>query len=362
MIKSLLAAAVMIHSVAQADMHQRGTAALEYIESNMRLEGNLYAEHVTPGKGPSGPSSAWSAGVQLSALNAAAAIDRSKLESATRYAQALDAYRWKKPNDVLGYQPFPVGDKAGDLYYDDNAWLVLAFLETYHLTQDKQYLQRAQDAFDYLASGESDDLGGGIWWADFKKQKNTCSNAPAICAALALYDVTKKPELLAFAKRIYVWTNQLQDKDGLFFDNISRDGKTIEKTKWSYNSALMIRANVMLYRATKEAAYLAEARRIAAASESKWFRKDGSLADEGSFAHLLCEALLDLHHTSPVPSAVEKVMRSLDRLHSLQREGGYPKRWDGWRAEEDRIELLQQASAARAFLIAAQATSATPRQ
>lgn len=346
----MLATVAALTGTVHAEMKQRGLVALEYIETHLRLDNGLYAEHFTPGEGASGPSSAWSAGVQLSALNMAGEIDRTRIPAADAYARALDAYRWQKPGDVLGYQPFPVGDKAGDLYYDDNAWLVMTFLDTYHLTGDAEHLRRAKDAYAYMASGESEHLGGGIWWHDVKDRKNTCSNAPSIVAALLLYQETKDPAQLALAQRLYAWMPRLRNEDGLYWDAVYLPDERIDKTLWSYNSALMIRANVLFHRITGEAKYLDEAKRIADAAEKHWFREDGAITCDGSFAHLLIEALVELHKTSPRPETVGKIVRVLDRLVTLQRDGGYPKRWEGWRPEERRVELLQQASAARAYL------------
>jgi uncharacterized protein YyaL (SSP411 family) len=364
MLRPLISVALLLTIGANAgdDMAKRGTDALAWIETHLQSRDGLYAEHFMPPDGhphkPAGPSTIWAGGVMLSALNAAAELDKSRLPAAVAYAKALDAYRWQKPGQPIGYQPFPVGKDVGDMYYDDNQWLVMGFLDTYKLTNDAQFLTRARDAYAYMASGESNDLGGGIWWHDLKDKKNTCSNAPGIVAALSLYQVDKKPEQLALAERLYAWVKRLQDADGLYWDAIAKDGKTIDKTKWSYNSALMIRANVMMYRVKRDAKYLEEAKRIADAAEAKWFRADGALTDEASFAHLLTETLLELNDVTPRPETVAKVMQALDQLAKLGRHNGYPKRWDGWKANETKIELLQQASAARAFLIATRAAPA----
>lgn len=352
------AATLALTSIAFADLRQRGFDALDFIEKNLALDNGLYAEHVVPGEDRAGPSTNWSAGVMLPALNIAAELDPARLPKAIAYAKALDAYRWQKPGQPIGYQPFPVGAGVGDMYYDDNQWLVMAFLDTFRLTGDPSMLQRAKDAYTYMASGESNDLGGGIWWHDVKDRKNACSNAPGIVAALSLYQVTNDPEQLALARRLYAWMPRLQNEDGLYWDGVFLSDERIDKTLWSYNAALMIRANVLFHVVTGDPGYLKEANRIADAAEKHWFQADGAIACDGSFAHLLCESLLELHQHSPRPESVKKVMTALEKLHALNRDGGYPKRWEGWRPNERRIELLQQASAARAFLVAS--TVATP--
>jgi hypothetical protein len=335
----------------------RGLGALAYIETNFRMPDRQFADFYVPGqKKFAGHASAWSTGVMLSALNAAAMLDAKRIPAAHEYAVLLDAYQFKPKDEPTGYQPYP-GNVPDELFYDDNEWLVMAFCDTYRLTHDASDLKRAQTAFDYVASGESNDLGGGIWWSSKRKAKNTCSNGPAACAALAMYDATKQERYLALAKKWLAWVERLQDTDGLYFDGINvtdahPEGE-VNKTKWTYNSALIIRANTELYRITHEEKYLAAATRIADAAEAKWFRADGVITDDGGFAHLLCEALLGLSDVKPRPETVKKVTRALEKLAEFSHGNGYPKRWEGWRPGEQRIELLHTASAARAFLVAA---------
>ncbi len=338
-----------------ADMRQYGFAALAATENHFKLDGGLYADNIQlPQMTPSGPAAIWPAGIQLSALNAAAALDPEYIPRAKAYADALLAYRSER-NGMPAYQCIP-RPKPSDHYFDDNEWLVLDFLETYDLTHDKTYLDRAAEVFRYVASGESKELGGGIWWRPAHDSKNTCSNAPAICGALRLYQYTHEPELLATAKRLYKWTNShLQDADGLYWDTLYPNG-SIQKMKWSYNTALMIRANCLLDQVTHERAYLDEAERVAHAAEKHWFGgKDGAVTDDAAFAHLLLESLLYLSDIDHDAHHVAIVQRALEALHKNSRESGdfYPKHWDAQSPKDTRIHLLNQASAARAFLVAA---------
>lgn len=360
MVRTAIASLVLgLSTLAHADFRTTGLDALKTIDQRAGRSDGLFAERLRGGmsRRAEGPSTAWAAGVQLSALNAAAMLDKAWVKRANDYAVALDKYRGiDKISGLISYQPFP-GPNGGDIYYDDNQWLVIGFVDTFKLTGDREHLRRAVDAYNFSASGESDVLGGGIFWrADEKTSKNTCSNAPAAVAALYLYDVTKERKYLDDAKRLRDWTTQnLQDKDGLFFDNIQLD-KKIGDMKWTYNSALMIRANVGLYEVTKEQRYLDEAIRIADSSEKKWFREsDGAMTDESAFAHLMCEALLDLDRVAPRPERVAKIDRALKFLQKLNRNGAYPHRFDGWKPNERSTQLLTQASVARAFLFAAHA-------
>ena len=76
----------------------------------------------------------------------------------------------------------------------------------------------------------------------------------------------------------------------------------VERTKWTYNAALMLRAHLGLYRAKGDRAHLAEAVRLAEASEREFVEKStGAFRDEANFSHLLVEAYLDLFKETKAP-------------------------------------------------------------
>jgi hypothetical protein len=344
---------------AAADFKAWGLATMERIETDFLLsKRNLYAEKMKPGQPtPNTPAFMWPSGVQLTALVAAAQLDKAAyLPKMRRFIAGLDSY-WQTAGPTAGYDVLPV-PKPLDRYYDDNVWIVLALADAYDLSRDTAYRDRAEATFAFVLSGEDDKLGGGIYWHEQKKtSKNTCSNAPAVAAALRLNQITGKPAYLETAKRLYQWTNaHLQDSDGLYFDNVKLDG-TVDKTKWSYNTALMIRSNVLFHAITKDEKYLTEAQRLAKAAESRWIKpQTGGVADGAPFAHLLCESFLALYTEDHNRHWRDVVERALVFLHDKGRDANdhYGDRWDKTLTEPSgEISLIHQASAARAFLVAA---------
>jgi uncharacterized protein YyaL (SSP411 family) len=307
----------------------------------------------------------WGAGVELSALAAAAMAEPQRYSAPLRaYADALQVY-WTEHDGIGGFDVLPA-PKPSDRYYDDNVWVVLALAETFEVTRDPQYRDRAEATFRFVMSGEDGKLGGGIYWKENERtSKNTCINAPAIVAALRLYQLTGKQEYLETARRLYDWTRaRLQDPaDGLFWDNIKLDG-TVDRKKYSYNSALMIRANALFYALTSEPRYLAEARRVARSAEERWVDPaTGGIADGGRFAHMLLESFLALHRQDPDPRWPAIVGRALAFVHENVRDpaGHYASRWDRPQATSLReFALLDQASAARAYWVAARALGSGP--
>jgi uncharacterized protein YyaL (SSP411 family) len=325
----------------------------------------LYAEMAPDENGvPSHPSFMWGVGVQLTAMAAACAVEPDKYLSETKaYADAIRVY-WLKHNGIEGFDVQP-GPKESDRYYDDNAWLVLALAEVFEVSKEKKYLDQAVATFEFVMTGEDDKLGGGLYWREnVLRSKNTCTNGPTIVSALRLYELTKDEKYMEIARRVYAWTNShLQDKDGLYFDSINLEGR-IGRRKFTYNTALMIRANCLFHKITGESRYLDEAKRVAASAEKFWVRENGAVADSGRFAHMLMESYLELYQQSGDKHWAETVERTLVYVHDNLREpnGRYPFTWEkkaGDRREESM--LLNQASPARAYWVAAQLLK-EPRQ
>lgn len=347
-----------------AEVQEWGEETLGTIRQDFWLEDEgLYAERVGRRRWRrTQPAFMWGAGVQLSALAGAARLNADQFTvPLAEYAKVLKSY-WHEHNGVGGYdvQPNSIG---ADRYYDDNAWIVLALVEAFETSQDQQYLDDASKTLEFVLSGEDDTLGGGIYWRENEKEsKNTCSSAPATVGALRLYQHTQRQEDLATSRRLYAWTClHLQDEeDGLFWDNIALDGR-VDRRKFSYNSALMIRANCLLYEITKEAKYLAEAQRIAAAAQSQWVdSKTGAMKDTGKFAHMLLEAFLAVHQQDGNPQWLQLATRIAAYVRNELRDpnGRYSSHWDRPPTEALRsFQLIDQASAARAFVAVADALS-----
>ena len=177
---------------------------------------------------------------------------------------------------------------ASDRFYDDNVWLGIDFTDTYQMTQEQKYLDKAQLIWKFIESGTDSILGGGIYWCEQKKEsKNTCSNAPGSVLALKLFKATNDSSYFEKGKKLYEWTQRnLQDSaDYLYFDNIRLDGK-IGKAKFAYNSGQMMQSAALLYQLTKNPIYLKDAQNSAKECFNYFFTDFTPATNEEAFRML----------------------------------------------------------------------------
>lgn len=301
---------------------------------------NLYREFWSSDKKETQPAFNWSVGVMITALNARAKHSPEAKTRLKKYLKACEVY-WNPKGPVPGYDVLP-NPTAIDRYYDDNAWMVLALIESYELLKEKWLLDRAKAALEYSLSGLDDKLGGGIYWRESDKaSKNTCSNTPVAYACLRYYEVTKEAKYLDHAVSVTNWTikNLRDPADLLMFDNIHLNGK-VDKAKYSYNAALTARCLFEL-----EKLKLAEPRRaemMLSSAEKKWMIHEKGMDDTGRFAHLLIEAYI---HVMPRKGQFLELATALE---NNQRDMRFTGMWNERpRPSHKRFELIDQASVLR---------------
>lgn len=190
--------------------------------------------------------------------------------------------------------------------YDDQMWLVRELLESYHITGEQRYLEKAEYLMEYVLDGWDctlDEQGnplGGITWGPGYLTKHSCSNGPIVSPLVWLHEIykgksdevtygyvtadnsrklrteKKSDYYLGFAKAVYDWQKKyLLRPDGVYDDMMggydSPDIKyvTIDGERYrtgsklrdrvgpaiTYNSGTMLSGAADLLRATGDAAY-----------------------------------------------------------------------------------------------------------
>jgi len=301
----------------------------------------------------------WANGVQWRVLVAATRYDPATYRPLlSAYGQGLREYWDPQPKgSPPGFNAYCSGPGGDDKYYDDNAWLVLGYLEAYDTTHDPQYLQWAQATQAFVLSGWDDKLGGGIYWKLKHEGKATAANAPAAVGALRLAMLGDR-EQQDWGPRIANWVNSyLKAENGLYWDNMRLDGK-VEKTEWTYNTGLMIEADLLLFQKQHDPKALQAAEQSADSAISVWQNPDtGAFANNANFTHLLCESLLQLYqadHNIRYLNAVRRHAAFGYRYVRDAQDGGY---WNDWTIAPhqpgERKALLEEASDARLFWLLA---------
>ena len=240
-----------------------------------------------------------------------------------------------------------------DRFYDDNIWLGIDFTDTYLITKENKYLQKAELIWKFIESGTDNKLGGGIYWCEQKKaSKNTCSNAPGSVFALKLFQATQNKTYLNKGEQLYNWTKaQLQDStDYLYFDNIALDGK-IGKAKFAYNSGQMMQSAALLYRITSEKKYLQDAQRLAAACYNRFFSHDSQsgrkykVLNRGDvwFTSIMFRGFVELYGIDHNSLYIDAFRENLDFAWTEMREknGLFNDDWSG-KTKNDSKWLLTQ--------------------
>ena len=287
----------------------------EHIQKNFfDPQSGVYFKSLTLRK----PDYVWLQSVMFSNLAAAARSDPATYgPRLNKYFIALDGY-WDPKVKIPGYEAAPTHGNGNDKYYDDNAWLVITFLEAYETNRDPRYLERADKTLKFVLSGWDEEGGGGIWWHQAHKDgtKNACANGPAAvgCLRLARFrEGDAAAALVQQARKIVAWMiSALQADDGLFDDRKVVATGAIKRGKLTYNSALMLRALLGLYRATGQQEYLDQAQRIAKAADGFLDERTGVYRDPVRYAHFMVEADLELYRTTQEEYLLQRAKKNTD--------------------------------------------------
>lgn len=266
----------------------------------------------------------WGNGVMFSALVGAARHDKHYGPVMRKFFEAMNGY-WDVKVKIPGYEPART-QGGSDKYYDDNAWMVLTFLEAYELTKESRYAKRAEETLEFVMSGWDEEAGGGIWWHEKHKGngKNTCVNAPAALGCFRLARLEKEPaaaKWIAQGEKTTVWTvKNLQGSNGLFWDSLNVTSGEINKAQLTYNSALMIRVFLALHARTGESFYLSEAIRMGKAADSMLDGSTHAYRDPLKWSHLMVEADLELYRATNDDHFLQRAIRNADYHYAKWKE------------------------------------------
>lgn len=220
--------------------------------------------------------------------------------------------------------------------YDDQMWFVRELLESYKLTGNDEYLQKAEYLTDYVLDGwdcTRDSYGqemGGITWGPGYVSKHACSNGPMVSPLVWLHElykhkndkinrryidandkktrktilVNKSDYYLDFAQKVYQWQKKnLLRSDEVYADMMGGctpgkpqteavNGEIYRKgincsdpvgKAYSYNSGTMLSGGTDLYLSTGDGKYLDDVQKLSDASFTYFARYDATI--EGYYTY-----------------------------------------------------------------------------
>jgi hypothetical protein len=221
-------------------------------------------------------------------------------------------------------------------YFDDNAWLGLAFERLGVVLADRAWRDRARGLARFVATGEAPD--GGVRWVEGASSRNTCSTASAAWLVLEVAE----PSGRSTAGRWLDWLDAtLRRPDGLYADRI--DHGVVHDEVWTYNQGAALAATRLLGRPTSV---------LRAAILERWSPED-LWHEPPAFAVIAYRSLLG----EPDPSdVVERWDPYLERLRSAAREAtGWYTGGDVGRYDER--PTIDQAAVVQLFALRASVTS-----
>ncbi len=194
-------------------------------------------------------------------------------------------------------------------YYDDMEWMLIATLRAHVATGDSRYKTVADALWTEVKGGWDNVSGGGFYWRRDRANKNTPANAPACIFSARLYQLTKNPEDLAWANRIYNWLKaNLIRSSGEVWDGLNTSVSPIQPDNrlFTYNYGTVIGSALELYKATSDISYQADAILVADAALARLTRENilvnGDTGDGGLFNGIFVRYLTRLIVEGDLPS------------------------------------------------------------
>jgi hypothetical protein len=348
----------------------RAITTYESLQKHFYLGGSgFYRSQYPPTHGVS-PSNAWGfsralvATLTLAGIPSAYLGGKSYSKDVGQRLATLAKY-WDGAGSPPAYDAYPLPPlgRGGDKYYDNNAWLGLAWLQHARMTGSGSSLRAAESVWAFVYprgwdTNPGDPFPGGVFWIAqdqgtglVNHNRTATSNAPNAEIAFQLAQLLSgnTSEYRAGGEAILNWVTQtLANGSGLFYDHVNDNG-TIDTTLRTYNQGAIIAAEVMRFRLTRKRAYLARAEAIARAALA-YFNEAFYVTHACVFNAIYFRGLLALYAVSGDASLKKAI------LHALQTYA--QDAWSNYRQPNDlfsfaasptSFQLLDQASMVQIF-------------
>ena len=162
------------------------------------------------------------------------------------------------------YAPYPgdgYGERTQTIWFDDNSWWGLGFVDAYRATHDKRYLTDAARASRFVNANGWDGQAG-MWWNTKHPHHSLEAMAAATALAAELYQYTRNTEFRTAAYRYINWADRYsRNSKGLYANS--------QQPVMTYVEGSMIGAHLALCQAG-EAPACTKVERLAQAAWDWW--------------------------------------------------------------------------------------------
>lgn len=325
---------------------------------------DLYRELSDPNAPQRRYSYLWPFTQAMAGLNASAsAVGRSTAgQGLADDLQGLQRY-YDSALTPPGYESYVASRGGGTAFFDDNGWTSLDLLRAYAVTGNAAFLTAAENDLAFLESGwnQTDPPPGGEYFNEDREDRTQTATGSMLDALLRAYLATKNPSDLTFAQTVKMWDRTyMRGLNGIYDDSMSPTGQ-VTGTPYTYDTGVVLQADVLLYRATGDPSDLIRAEQLAvAAIEAYVDPLNGVLIENAGSSnapfnaillrglYMLWEADLNLQWVSPLLRQAELAVR-YDRYPS----GIYGNNWTGLNDPAVPVDLLIQGGTLRLLGMAA---------
>jgi uncharacterized protein YyaL (SSP411 family) len=187
---------------------EKGLAATQRAFWNTQY--NWYDWRLTTADPPKPLASLWAVFPLFEAVDAVAIASPTAAHKADVEAVGKGAEAYLDPNtDPPAFTTYPgLTNPAQHVYFDDDGWFELAFLDAYQATGDQRFLHDSEEAYAFIAEKGWDPDGGGFWWETLHRHLTSEPLATEIDTGLRLYEITQQQSYLTSAEQWLAWANQ----------------------------------------------------------------------------------------------------------------------------------------------------------
>ncbi len=320
----------------------------------------LYHELSSPTARQRKYSYLWPFSQAMAGINASAsALGQTSLTSALSQAQTgLNRY-YDSALTPPGFESYVASRGGGTAFFDDNGWTTLDLLRAYYDTNNASFLKVAEADLKFLESGWNPTLPppGGEYFNENRVGRTQTATGSFLDAALRLYLATKNPTYLTWARTISTWDRTyMRGLNGIYNDGMSPTG-VVGGTPFTYDTGVVLQADVLWYRATGNPRYLHRAEQLATAAISAYVNPlNGVLVENAGssnapFNAILLRGLDMLWQVDHNPAWIRPLVRQADLAlrYDQYASGIYGNNWTGLNNPAVPVDLLTQGGTLRLF-------------